>query len=111
MLDRRMSARRRHGETSDTADFGDVNSPARRYATCTNKGRGAMATTAQSLLALYGELDQAVIGSGDAEIEATVERYLPGSTGGNAGWYDQLLGFLGDRSHRVPEREFEEPPA
>jgi hypothetical protein len=70
-----------------------------------------MATTAQSLLALYGALDQAVTGTGDAEIEATVERYLPGSTGENAGWYDQLLGFLGDRSHRVPEREFEEPPA
>jgi hypothetical protein len=71
-----------------------------------------MATTAQALLALYGALDQAVIHSqGDAETEATVERYLPGSTGGNAGWYGQLLGFLGDRSHRVPEREFEEPPA
>ncbi len=70
-----------------------------------------MATTAQSLLALYGALDQAVTGTGDAEIEATVERYLPGSTGENAGWYDQLLGFLGDRSYRVPEREVEEPPA
>lgn len=70
-----------------------------------------MATTAQSLLALYGALDQAVIGSGDAEIEATVERYLPGSTGENAGWYDQLLGFLGDGSYRVPERRVEEPPA
>jgi hypothetical protein len=69
-----------------------------------------MATTAQSLLALYGALDQAVIRGRDAGIEATVERYLPGSTGENAGWYDQLLGFLGDRSHRVPEREVAEPP-
>jgi hypothetical protein len=52
------------------------------------------ATAAQSLLALYGALDQAVTSTGDPEIEATVERYLPGSTGVNAGWYEELLGFL-----------------
>jgi hypothetical protein len=69
-----------------------------------------MATIAQSLLALYGALDQAVTSTGDAEIEAIVERYLPGSTGENAGWYDQLLGFLGDRTHLLPEME-EPPPA
>lgn len=58
-------------------------------------------TAAQALLALYGALDQAVTGTGDAEIEATVERYLPGSTGPNAGWYDELLGFLGGSSPRT----------
>lgn len=56
------------------------------------------ATAAQSLLALYGALDQAVTSTGDREIETTVERYLPGSTGPNAGWYDELLGFLGQSS-------------
>jgi hypothetical protein len=54
-----------------------------------------MATAVQSLLAVYGALDRAVTGTGDPEIEAVVERYLPGSTGPNAGWYDELLGFLG----------------
>jgi hypothetical protein len=54
-----------------------------------------MATAVQSLLAVYGALDRAVTGTGDPEIEAIVERYLPGSTGANAGWYDELLGFLG----------------
>lgn len=53
-------------------------------------------TAAQALLALYGALDQAVTATGNSEIEATVERYLPGSTGPNAGWYDELLGFLAD---------------
>jgi hypothetical protein len=51
-------------------------------------------TTAQSLLALYGALDRAVTSTGNPEIEAIVERYLPGSTGANAGWYDELLAFL-----------------
>jgi hypothetical protein len=53
-------------------------------------------TPAQALLALYGALDHAV-GTGDADIEATVARYLPSSTGTNAGWYEQLLIFLGHR--------------
>jgi hypothetical protein len=53
-------------------------------------------TPAQALLALYGALDHAV-GTGNADIEATVARYLPGSTGTNAGWYEQLLVFLGHR--------------
>jgi hypothetical protein len=53
-------------------------------------------TPAQALLALYGALDHAV-GTGNADIEATVARYLPGSTGSNAGWYEQLLVFLGHR--------------
>ena len=69
-----------------------------------------MATIAQSLLALYGALDQAVTSTDNADIEAIVERYLPGSTGENAGWYQQLLGFLGDRAHLLPEME-EPPPA
>jgi hypothetical protein len=53
-------------------------------------------TPAQALLALYGALDHAV-GTGNTDIEATVARYLPGSSGTNAGWYEQLLGFLGHR--------------
>ena len=53
-------------------------------------------TPAQALLALYGALDHAV-GTGNADIEATVARYLPGSSGNNAGWYEQLLVFLGHR--------------
>ncbi|MEB3030870.1 hypothetical protein [[Mycobacterium] nativiensis] len=58
------------------------------------------ATAAQSLLALYGALDQAVTNTGDPEIEAIVERYLPGSTGTNAGWYEELLGFLNRSSEQ-----------
>jgi hypothetical protein len=53
-------------------------------------------TPAQALLALYGALDHAV-GTDNADIQATVARYLPGSTGTNAGWYEQLLVFLGHR--------------
>ena len=68
------------------------------------------ATPLQALLALYGALDQAVTSSGDAGIEATVERYLPGGTGANAGWYDELLGFLTDGTS-VDSRIAEEPPA
>ena len=52
----------------------------------------APTTTAQSLLALYGALDRAA-STHNPEIEAIVERYLPGSTGVNAGWYDELLDF------------------
>ncbi|HET9875641.1 MAG TPA: hypothetical protein VFQ37_07720 [Mycobacterium sp.] len=61
------------------------------------------ATPSQALLALYGALDQAVTETGDAEIEAIVERYLPGTTGPNAGWYGELLGFLSGFAPRVPE--------
>ncbi len=68
------------------------------------------ATTAQALLALYGALDQAVTSTGSAEIEATVERYLPGSTGANAGWYDELLGFLDAHAGRT-HGATEPPPA
>jgi hypothetical protein len=68
------------------------------------------ATPLQALLALYGALDQAVTSSGDAGIEATVERYLPGSTGPNAGWYDELLGFLTNLTS-VDSAVAEEPPA
>jgi hypothetical protein len=67
------------------------------------------ATPLQALLALYGALDQAVI-RGGAAVEATVERYLPGSTGPNAGWYDELLGFLAAGTNVGP-RTAEEPPA
>jgi hypothetical protein len=66
-------------------------------------------TPLQALLALYGALDQAVI-RGGAAVEATVERYLPGSTGPNAGWYDELLGFLAAGTN-VASRTAEEPAA
>jgi hypothetical protein len=53
-------------------------------------------TPAQAVLALYGALDHAA-SAGNADIEATIARYLPGSTSINAGWYEQLLIFLGHR--------------
>ena len=68
------------------------------------------ATPLQALLALYGALDKAVTSSRSAGIKATVERYLPGSTGPNAGWYDELLGFLTDGTN-VDSRMAEVPPA
>jgi hypothetical protein len=68
------------------------------------------ATPLQALLALYGALDKAVTSSRSAGIEATVERYLPGSTGPNAGWYDELLGFLADGTN-VDSAVAEEAPA
>ncbi|HEY2088159.1 MAG TPA: hypothetical protein VGH54_19355 [Mycobacterium sp.] len=67
------------------------------------------ATPLQALLSLYGALDKSAI-RGGAGIEATVERYLPGSTGPNVGWYDELLGFLSDSANR-DSRFAEEPPA
>ena len=54
------------------------------------------ATPAQAVLALYGALDHAA-SAGNADIEATVARYLPRTTGTNAGWYEKLLVFLGHR--------------
>lgn len=68
------------------------------------------ATPLQALLALYGALDKAVTSGGGAEVEATVERYLPGSTGPNAGWYDELLGFLASGTYADPGIA-EQPPA
>jgi hypothetical protein len=67
------------------------------------------ATPLQALLAVYGALDQAAI-RGGAGIEVIVERYLPGSTGPNVGWYDELLGFLSDGANR-DSRSTKEPPA
>jgi hypothetical protein len=61
-------------------------------------------TPAQAVLALYGALDDAVTSTGSAEIEAIVSRYLPGSTGPNAGWYEQLLVYLGHRAPHFTER-------
>jgi hypothetical protein len=67
------------------------------------------ATVNEALLALYGALDHAVTHRHNSGVEDIVERYLPGSTGGNAGWYDELLGFLSNQSgsavpdtHRSP---------
>src|ERR1700736_7065636 len=67
------------------------------------------ATPLQALLPLFGPFDKSAI-RGGAGIEATVERYLPGSTGPNVGWYDELLGFLSDSANR-DSRFAEEPPA
>lgn len=65
----------------------------------------AVATVNQALLALYGALDRAVTGNHGAGVEQTVERYLPGSTGANAGWYDELLGFLQHSPGAGPREE------
>ena len=52
--------------------------------------------TLQSLMALYGALDNAVVESGNDEaVAAIVERYLPGSTGPNAGWFREIQEFVG----------------
>lgn len=59
-----------------------------------------VATVNQALLALYGALDRAVTSNAGPGVEEIVERYLPGSTGPNAGWYDELLGFLGRQPPR-----------
>ncbi|MDT5108911.1 MAG: hypothetical protein QOE20_801, partial [Mycobacterium sp.] len=54
-----------------------------------------MSTTVHSLLALYGALDEAVLAAGDdSETAAVVERYLPGTTGTNAGWFREIRRFL-----------------
>lgn len=51
--------------------------------------------TVQSLMALYGAMDRAVVESGnDPDIVATVERYLPGTTGPNAGWFAEIEAFV-----------------
>jgi hypothetical protein len=71
----------------------------------------ASATANQALLALYGALDQAVTSNHGGATEEIVERYLPGSTGVHAGWYDELLGFLGQSSHAAPRDSPESPAA
>jgi hypothetical protein len=68
------------------------------------------ATANQALLALYGALDQAVTSNHGGATQEIVERYLPGSTGIHAGWYDELLGFLNHPPHPAP-RDTEESPA
>jgi hypothetical protein len=51
--------------------------------------------TLQSLMALYGALDTAVVESGnDPAVAAIVERYLPGTTGPNAGWFREIQEFV-----------------
>jgi hypothetical protein len=47
------------------------------------------------LLGLYAALDRAVMESDDPGIEATVEQFLPGTTGENAGWSENLAEFVG----------------
>src|SRR5262245_49805599 len=47
------------------------------------------------LLSLYAALDQAVISFPDEGIAETVERFLPGTTGANAGWSISLRELVG----------------
>lgn len=48
-----------------------------------------------SLLAIYGALDELVIEAGpDSDTAEAVERYLPGTTGANAGWSREIANFL-----------------
>ena len=44
--------------------------------------------TLHSLMAVYGALDRAVVRTGHQSVAAAVERYLPGTTGSNSGWFD-----------------------
>ncbi|MGZ3471352.1 MAG: hypothetical protein ACXVA6_15390 [Isosphaeraceae bacterium] len=51
--------------------------------------------TVHSLLAIYGALDEMVLEAGaESETAAIIERYLPGTTGSNAGWFEQIRNFL-----------------
>jgi hypothetical protein len=46
-------------------------------------------------MALYGAMDRAVVESGnEPDLAATVERYLPGTTGVNAGWFAEIETFV-----------------
>ena len=47
------------------------------------------------LLSLYAALDEAVITSSDDRVSETVERFLPGTTGDNAGWSLSLTELVG----------------
>ena len=47
------------------------------------------------LLSLYAAVDEAVITSSDERISETVERFLPGTTGENAGWSVSLTELVG----------------
>ena len=38
-----------------------------------------------------------------SDIEATIAHYLPGSSGPNTGWYEELLGYLGHRESHFTE--------
>lgn len=47
------------------------------------------------LLAIYGALDELVVAAGpDSETAAIIERYLPGTTGVNAGYFAEIRNFL-----------------
>ena len=58
--------------------------------------------TVHSLLAIYGALDQMVT-EGNSEAAAIIERYLPGTTGANAGWFDEIRNFLDIPEGDLPE--------
>jgi hypothetical protein len=50
--------------------------------------------TLHSLMAVYGALDRKVVNSSDPLTAATVERYLPGTTGSNSGWFEHIENFV-----------------
>jgi hypothetical protein len=61
-----------------------------------------------SLLAIYGAIDRMVLEAGpESETAAIVERYMPGTTGANAGWFDEIRNFLNLPASEVPLPEFE----
>lgn len=62
-------------------------------------------------LALFGAIDEIVTRTADPEISATVERFLPGTTGlGQRGWYRELTRFLSQRALEPPDAGGEGQP-
>ena len=50
--------------------------------------------TLHSLMAVYGALDRKVVKSNNPSTAAAVERYLPGTTGSNSGWFEHIENFV-----------------
>ena len=73
-----------------------------RYARSSKAGREAQMRTVHSSLAIYGALDQMVT-EGNSEAAAIIQRYLPGTTGANAGWFDEIRNFLDIPEGDLPE--------
>lgn len=68
--------------------------------------------TLHSLLALYGALDDAVVTLQDDNVTATVEAFLPGTTGpGRQGWYGDIRRFVRQLSADPDQTEFPSPDA
>jgi hypothetical protein len=56
-------------------------------------GLEAQMATLHSLLSIYGAIDQKV-GSGGPTVAQTVERFLPGTTGPEQGWFEEIQDFV-----------------